>query len=275
LPDYRDWLGRERRTDSAMDPWPARALRATIGSDRQEEAGGLPLLWQWLYFLETPNAHRLGRDGHARKGDFLPPIEQPRRMFVGGRSRIDSPLELGEPAELRETILRCEPKQGRDGPMNLLTVGYRYHQGGRLCISEERDLMYLPDRDGPVKDGATVTSSPVPQASMAKDLPTDPVLLFRFSALTFNGHRIHYDSDYARDVEGYPERVVHGPLTALLLAEMAAERAGPLRSFSFRARAPLFAGDRLRLRGETVGDRIELAAYRPDGQVAMTAEAER
>jgi 3-methylfumaryl-CoA hydratase len=236
-------------------------------------ARDLPLLWQWLYFLETPDAERLGRDGHALKGDFLPPIEQPRRMFVGGRSRLEHPLRLGEPAELVESILRCEPKEGRSGSMTLLSLSYRYHQGGRLCITEERDFMYLQDRNTPRQDEPPVQASPVPEAQLAKELPTDPVLLFRFSALTFNGHRIHYDREYAREVEGYPDRVVHGPLTALLLAEMAAEQAGPLRAFSFRARAPLFSGDSIRLRGEPVGEKIELTAYRPDGQVAMTAEA--
>ena len=109
---------------------------------------------------------------------------------------------------------------------------------------------------------------------MAKDLATDPVLLFKFSALTFNGHRIHYDGDYAREVEGYPERVVHGPLTALLLSELAAVHAAPILRFSFRALAPLFVGDSIRLRGEVADATINLSAYRPDGRMAMTAEAE-
>ena len=156
--------------------------------------------------------------------------------------------------------------------MTLLTVGYRYDQGGETCISEERDFMYLPERPGGDPEKRSATLEPVPDTPLAQDHDTDAVLLFRFSALTFNSHRIHYDAHYAREVEGYPERVVHGPLTALLLASLAS-REGTLSGFAFRARAPLFLGDRLRLRGTRVGDSIDLAAYRPDGAVAMTAEA--
>ena len=251
------------------------ALRATLRSEVAARNGELPLLWHWLYFLETPRIDELGPDGHARKGGFFPPIAQPRRMFVGGRSRLDRPLRLGTRAELQETILGCESKEGGSGLMTLLTVGYRYSQGGQLCVSEERDFMYLPERDSPGAEPQTAEMSGIPDASMAREIPVDPVLLFRFSALTFNGHRIHYDRDYARREEGYPERVVHGPLTAMLLAEMAAAEQGPLVTFRFRARAPLFSGDTVRLRGDRAGDRIELKAYRPDGQAAMIAEAEQ
>jgi 3-methylfumaryl-CoA hydratase len=273
--DFTAWLGRRRHSDSRLDPWPVQALTATLGIEAVMPTGTLPVLWQWLYFLETPRHDQLGRDGHPRKGDFYPPIEQPRRMFVGGRCQVVAPLRIGEPARLTETVLRCEPKRGGSGPMTLLTVGYEYSQGDRRCVLEERDFMYLPDRVGGRADTRPAEEVPVAEAVLAKDVATDPVLLFKFSALTFNGHRIHYDGDYAREVEGYPERVVHGPLTALLLATLAAAHAGPILRFSFRALAPLFVGDRIRLRGDTIDETIKLSAYRPDGRVAMTAEAER
>ena len=187
---------------------------------------------------------------------------------------FERPLRLGQPGEVVETVLRCEAKQGSAGPMTLLTVGYDYRQSGETCIREERDFMYLPERTAGTGDAGGTGMEPVPDAPLAMDHDTDAVLLFRFSALTFNSHRIHYDADYAREVEGYPERVVHGPLTALLLARLAS-REGELAGFEFRARAPLFLGDRLRLRGTRAGNNIDLAAYRPDGAVAMTAEAKR
>ena len=158
--------------------------------------------------------------------------------------------------------------------MTLLTVGYEYTQGGKCCILEERDFMYLQDRAGGLAEARAPEESPIPGAALVSDVATDPVLLFKFSALTFNGHRIHYDSDYAREVEGYPERVVHAPLTALLLAELAATQTAPITRFSFRARAPLFVGDRIRLRGDVADETIRLSAWRPDGRTAMTAEAE-
>jgi 3-methylfumaryl-CoA hydratase len=199
-------------------------------------------------------------------------------MFVGGRCRVHRKLQLGTPAVMEETILSCREKQGSAGAMTLLTVGYRYSQRNTLCLEEERDFMYLPARDAvDSEEGHNADDVAVPDAELSLDVPIDSVLLFKFSALTFNGHRIHYDADYAREVEGYPDSVVHGPLTALLLAGLATAGIADFSRFSFRARAPLFCGDRLRLRGDSDanGDTVSLTAYRPDGRVAMTAEVER
>ena len=273
---HDSWLQRSRLTQSTLDPWPAQALSRSLGSPAAAPADRLPLLWHWLYFLEHAAREDIGHDGHPRKGDFYPPIEQPRRMFVGGRSRTHAALRIGSPAELEETIQRCEEKQGGMGRMTLLTVAYRYSQDGVLCVEEERDFMYLPERSGESPEARTEELVDIPSASWQLDVPTDPVLLFRFSALTFNGHRIHYDREYAQQQESYPDLVVHGPMTALLLADLARFETGrELVSFGFRARAPLFVGDLLRLRGEPPADdgSIQLSAYRPDGQLAMTAEA--
>jgi len=273
--DYKDWLGRSRQTESSLDPWPSQALHASIESPAPVPQVSLPMLWHWLYFLETGQRSDQGHDGHPRKGDFYPPITNPRRMFVGGRSEVLQPLQLGRPAQLVERIHSCEQKQGGAGTMTLLSVAYDYSQGGQLCVREQRDFMYLPARDGAESSAAAGTVQPVPDAPYAWDVATDPVLLFKFSALTFNGHRIHYDADYARQAEGYPGLVVHGPLTAMLLAELARSAlGGPLTAFSFRARAPLFAGDLLRLRAVAGETGMMLTAYRPDGTKALTAEAQ-
>jgi 3-methylfumaryl-CoA hydratase len=233
------------------------------------------MLWHWLYFLEAAPRGELGEDGHPRKGDFLPPVTNPRRMFAGGRSQILEPLQLGREALLRETILSCEEKSGRSGAITLITVGYEYFQEQRLHVREERDFIYLPARPGPPSEALHQGEpEPVEEAPLARDFATDATLLFRFSALTFNGHRIHYDPFYARDAEGYPALVVHGPLTGILLAELVRGAVAPATRFSFRALAPLFSQDLLRLRGQAdeASGTYQLIAYRPDGQVAMKAE---
>lgn len=269
-----EWIGRSRRFESLLDPWPAQALHASLDRDGEAPDISLPVPWHWLYFLECPRRDALGDDGHPRKGEFFPPVANPRRMFVGGRMQVHRKLQLRTPATMEETILACEEKQGSAGTMTLLTVGYHYLQRDSLCIEEQRDFMYLPARDEP-EPAAADLMSPIPDTALSLDVDTDPVLLFKFSALTFNGHRIHYDADYARQREGYPATVVHGPLTALLLAGLAAEANPDMSRFRFRAQAPLFCGDRLRLRGERdEAGGFLLTAFRPDGRIAMKAEAE-
>ena len=276
MPDFAEWIGRRRSHHAVLDPWPSSAFHASTASPAPPVTGELPLLWHWLYFLEAPQRSQQGEDGHPRKGDFFPPIDQPRRMFVGARTRAHRPLMIAAEAELEETILACAAKSGASGEMTMLTVGYQYRQARTLCVEEERDFMYLPARAVAEQESRPENEVAIPPAQWSWDVPTDPVLLFKFSALTFNGHRIHYDRDYARDVEAYPGLVVQGPLTALLLAELARDRLGrPLTEFSFRARAPLYVGDLLRLRGDPESGEhpIQLVAYRPDGKLAMTAEA--
>ena len=276
MSEWDEWLGRSRKHRCQMDGWRSQAL---IDSLELKPLSGdsLPMLWQWIYFLEAPQRAMQGADGHPQKGDFFPPIANPRRMFAGGRSILHSPLRLDQPAELVETIMRCEEKSGGSGNMTVLTVSYHYHQQGQLCVEEERDFIYLPARAGEQPEAVCTDYAEIASSDWTREVATDPVLLFKYSALTFNGHRIHYDRDYARSEESYPDLVVHGPMTAILLADLARRESGSeLRRFSFRARAPLYVGDTLRLRGnpaDTDGA-IKLAAYRPDGKVAMTAEVE-
>ncbi len=263
-----------REFGSLLDPWPAAALHASLDLPGSTPSLGLPLLWHWLYFLEAPARSSQGPDGHARTGTFFPATPQPRRMFVGARCQLHRKLQFQTPAKMVESVLASEQKQGSAGAMTLLTVSYRYYQREELCVEEERDFMYLPARDEAPEALHEGALAPVPDADLSLDLDTDPVLLFKFSALTFNGHRIHYDADYARDSERYPGPVVHGPLTALLLAGLASDANPGVSRFAFRARAPLYCGERLRLRGELGEGHVSLTAYRPDGAVAMTAEAD-
>jgi len=274
--EFQDWIGGSQSREAMLDPWPAQALRATLGGDADEDRS-LPCLWHWLYFLETAPRDQIGVDGHPKRGGFLPPIALPRRMFAGGRTTVLKPLVLGSPATFTETILKVEQKRGGEDPLILMTLGFAYTQDNELCIREERDIVYLGGRAGPktpAPQPLDATVQPLEETRPWRaDVTPDPVMLMRFSALTFNGHRIHYDTDYAQREEGYPERVVHGPLTATLLAELVRVHApGAIRSFSFRAQSPLFVNAPLRLRaGPQEDGTITAIAYTPSGKPAMTA----
>jgi 3-methylfumaryl-CoA hydratase len=273
--DLQQWLGRERVTEAVLDPWPVRALSAVLDLPLDAPVSELPGLWHWLYFLETAATSRIGPDGHPLKGDFLPPVPHPRRMFAGGRTRYHQSLRIGAPTQLLETVTAIKEKPNARGGLYIVSVGYHYRQDGALCVEEERDFIYLPAVTAPAATAAASKQlQPVAGAQWSLDVATDPVLLMRFSALTFNSHRIHYDLDYARQQEGYPDLVVHGPLSAILLSELVRLREPrTVSSFSFRALSPLFAGQTLRLRGDPVGsDAASLTVFDPAGAPALTAQ---
>lgn len=272
------WVGRERAEEDRVTSAPVARMLALL--DRDPEALGrgdsLPPGWHWLYFNPAVPRSDLGPDGHERRGDFLPPVSLPRRMWAGGRLRFPGSLVIGRPARRRSTIEAVEEKEGRSGRLVFVTVGHRISQGGSPAVEEEQDLVYLEARDegeagerrfrGPDPPGAPAWSEP---------FSADPVTLFRFSAVTFNAHRIHYDHPYATGTEGYPGRVVHGPLLALLLLDAGRRwSGGDLDAFAYRARSPVFADEEIRLEGrwEEAGSTLELWARHPERGVAMTAE---
>lgn len=268
---YSSCIGRSRTQRAVLDAWPAQALRATLDLDPLDVDTDLPPLWHWLYFLETPSRRRIGPDGHARNGDFLPLLPLPRRMFAGAHSHFHAPLRLGMDTELTETVLDVQDKHGRQGDMVIVSVGYEYRQQGQLCVEERRSFVYLPKAAAPTPPPEDVGPE-VQSTAWSLDLAVDEVLLFRYSALSFNSHRIHYDAPYAAAAEGYPGLVVQGPLTATLLVEMARRHLDArCTEFEFRATAPVFVGDTLRLRGQPEADHATLTAYRRDGRAAMQA----
>lgn len=273
---YAAWIGREEVVDDELGTAAARAAAATLddGTTATEAGAALPPLWHWFYFLPTAPQSRLGPDGHPERGGFMPPVPLPRRMFAGSRMRFLRPLVLGERAT-REGIIRdVVLKSGKSGLLAFVTVDYRYRQGGVTCVEETQDIVYR-EPGAPVAAPDRVPFPPAEPHWWIREVNPDSRLLFRFSALTFNAHRIHYDRPYARDEEGYPGLVVHGPLTALLLAELVrAKDPRPLATFSFRGRAPLFDLAPFRLVGKPSGDTVELEAQGPDGQPALTATAE-
>jgi len=270
------WIGRTQQVDDTLPPWPAQAVAAMLDdpSLAPGTGGDLPPLWQWFYFLGTNPQSRLSDDGHPERGGFLPPVPLPRRMFAGARMQFLKPLVLGRPATRAGTILNVTMKEGRTGKLTFVTVGYEFRQDGELCIEEEQDIVYREPGE-PVPAPRPIEAEPAPEGTWCRDVEADTRLLFRFSALTFNAHRIHYDRPFAIDEEGYPGLIVHGPLTAVMLAQLVgAHTDRRIAAFRFRGKAPLFDLHPFRLIGRPDGDRVELEVRGPDGRTTQEATAE-
>jgi len=271
--DFSAWIGRTETFEDPLAVVQAQAAHATLDEAEPLIAAGdpLPLPWHWFYFLPRAPQSMLDADGHPQRGGFLPPIPYPRRMFAGARLTVHRPLVVGTPALRQSTIRNVVMKSGRTGSLGFVTVGQHFSQGGELCLEEEQDIVY---REPGARVEAPVAAElpPPPAGAWTRTLQPDTRLLFRFSALTFNAHRIHYDRDYALNVEGYPGLVVHGPLTAVLLLQLVRRStARPVTGFSFRGVAPLFDLGPIRLLGRPAGDAVELEAQGPDGAKALVA----
>ncbi len=255
----RTWRPPGTESTDPMDAGPAAALSAMLDLPAPAAVTGQPIppLWHWLHFLSSPRQSELGVDGHLRDGHFLPPIPQRRRMFAGGRLKVHTPLLLGTPAQLASSVKGVELKQGRSGELLFVTVQGEFRQGGVLCATEEVDLVYRSGGQAPVPAGLSVDTDTTPASDAPWQSPwgTDPSLLFRFSALTANAHRIHYDAPYTTGTEGYPGLVVHGPLLVLSMLELVRREAPgrAVRTLSYRLRTPAFCGERLLTCGEETG----------------------
>ncbi|QCJ01157.1 MaoC family dehydratase N-terminal domain-containing protein [Agrobacterium larrymoorei] len=275
--DYSGHVGRTEQRFAFIDPDRVAALANTFDlQDIPAEGEGLPAAWHWIFFNPFVRRSEVGADGHPRKGGFLPDVGLPRRMWAGGRLRYHAPLSIGAKAERSSEILSVTPKSGKAGRLVFVTVRHRVTSGGFTCIEEEQNIVY---REPPQPGAAAPPMQPAPiDADWSEAFTPDPVLLFRYSALTSNGHRIHYDTPYARNEEGYPDLVVHGPLISSLLQGLA-QRARPdqrLVRFDFRAVSPLFVDRAFHIEGSD-GDAVGLMRLwvkGPEGNLAMTAEAE-
>ncbi len=273
--NFQAWIGRTETTTDPMSCVQALSAQAMLDDLGPALADGdaLPPLWHWFYFLPRAPQAGLDADGHPQRGGFLPPIPYPRRMFAGARVQWHRPLVMGVSARREASIGNVLMKSGKSGRLAFVTVTNRFLQGDALCIEEAQDIVYREPGD---RVSASVASDwpPVPEGSWTRVLQPDTRLLFRFSALTFNAHRIHYDRAYASEVEGYPGLVVHGPLSAILLSELVRySTARPMRAFSFRGVAPLFDLGPVRLVATLAGDELALQAQGPDGTAALVASA--
>lgn len=269
------WIGKQEEAVDVIDPRTARLMQATLDRTPSLEPGdALPPLWHWLYFPTVVAQKDLGRDGHPKLGGFLPPVDLPRRMWAGGRFGFERALRIGEAAQRRSVIKDVQLKEGRSGPLCFVTVRHEVSAGDVFCFWEEHDIVY---REDPKPDAPRPVPPEAPGDFMWKRrVEPDPILLFRYSALTFNGHRIHYDRQYSVEVEGYPGLVFHGPLTATLLFDLLLEQ-NPgcwVSRYEFRAVSPLFDTAAFDLMGRRDGEIAELWTSNPDGRLAMSAKAE-
>ena len=269
-----EWINKTTEAEDTIRLQPANFMEATLNRPpKLKEGDNLPPLWHWIYFLEAKPESDLGRDAHPKKGDFLPPIQLPRRMWAGGRFTFYNDLVIGEKAKKITTIKKIVEKEGSAGPLCFITLEHKIYSKDEISIIEEQDLVYLQDQQG--SKSLPLAQNNVEKADFSQEIHPSAILLFRYSALTFNGHRIHYDLDYAKNVEGYDGLVFHGPLTATLLLDLALkERKQPIKKYSFTGTAPLSNLDCFWIEGKSEDNTAILWARRKDGVVAMKAKAD-
>lgn len=270
------WIGKSQSATEQIAPFPANALAATLDRDDPPYTEGsvLPPLWHWLHFLPIFQLKNVGYDGHEALGTFLPPVPLPRRMWAGSRLTFHAPMRIGATLRKVSTVQSVSHKRGRTGDLVFLTVKHELFDADTLAVDEEHDIVY---RDAAKTD----ETPPIPRQAPVEDafsriVAPDPVLLFRYSALTFNGHRIHYDHPFCTQSEGYDGLVVHGPLLATLLLDLL-RREFPERvvhTFDFRAMAAVTDTHPFSVHGAPRADgSYHLWIRRHDGALAMDATA--
>lgn len=268
------WIGKSETNTALIDHRQAELMSATFDKPVLTMGGALPQCWHWAWFNPAKPHCELGRDGHPKRGGngLLPPIVLPRRMWAGGEIQFIKPILIGREITKTSTVEKISEKSGSTGALCIVTVLHELSDGEDICITERQNLVFREDP----KPNAPKTTPPSPPegAEISREITPDPVTMFRYSALTFNGHRIHYDVDYARDVEGYDGLVFHAPLTATLLLGLAGEMAGKeISSFNYRATSPLFGHEKFSIHGKKQGDKILVWAQTPSGGQAMIGEA--
>ena len=245
------WIGRSETVHDCISHNLVKRIAATLGEPAPAPGAPLPELWHWAFFQDAVEHSGLGGDGHPARGGFLPPADNRNRMWAGGRLEFLHPLRVDAQVSRRSTILNVQEKHGRTGSLLFVTVQHEYVQDGQRALIEEQDIVYR--EPSPPKLGGT---EPMPQGDWHLHVQPTPTLLFRYSAVTFNGHRIHYDWPYVTETEGYPGLVVHGPLIATLNVQ-AFVRANPqltVRRFSFRGVRPLICPDAFDVGGRLIGE---------------------
>jgi len=286
IDDLKVWNGKQEVRFDEVTATPVRTMSATFDRQPPDELTDytLPALWHWLYFLSATAASELAADGHAKKGGFLPPVPLSRRMWAGGQLEFIAPLKVGDAIKRVSTISDVSHKTGSSGELVFVSVNHDIYNSGQCLIRERQDLVY---RDTPGANApAPRQMHPPAPALWSKIVEPSPVLLFRYSALTFNAHRIHYDRDYAVEVDGYADLVVHGPLVATLLLDLLVEMCptAVIHSFAYRGVRPLLANVAFEVEGcfaepgfgdqitEMGRKRVLLWAKNAEGWVTMNAE---
>ena len=267
--NLQDWVGRQQSTTDFISASHAKKVAYSVDAPVPADGEELPHLWHWAYFIEPAPLAELGEDGHPARGGFLPPADNRNRMWAGGRLNFVRHLVIGQEATCITTIKAVVEKEGRTGKLLFVTLEHRYEQGGELCISEEQDIVYR--EPSPPK---LVGDVPAPKAEWSQAVEPSAPMLFRYSAVTFNGHRIHYDYPYASGTEGYPGLVVHGPLIATKVLQAFTE-ANPDKAvsyFGFRGVRPLIGTDVFQVEGVFEEQNTAQLWAQQDGTIAQKAE---
>lgn len=271
----RSWVGTTYTDEDLISARHARLMAATVdypNSEKIRNGEYLPPLWHWTFFLEGQPTSVLGSDGHPARGGFMPPVPLPNRMWAGGRVSFEAPLQIGATIRRESSILKVDHKRGTSGELVFVTVLHVLTSlNGEILIREEQDIVYKDaSRSG---SPPTVTTECI-SSQFSKTYAPTSTTLFRYSALTFNGHRIHYDADYCREVERYPNLVIHGPLNATMMAGYAEKVSGKqLCSFSYRGLSPALLGDTITLHADVSEKSVSLYAVLGSGRKCMQANA--
>ena len=275
--DLKQWIGRTETVDDTVTPTPVAALSATLDwpSPRPPAGTSLPLLWHWLYFLPLAQQSEIGPDGHPRRGGFLPPVPLPRRMWAGSDFAFHQPLLVGDRLARTSTIVDVSEKTGRSGHLIFVKVRHDIRRNGAadVALTEHHNIVYR-DAPGPTDAAPAPVAAPA-EFAWERRIKADDVLLFRYSALTFNGHRIHYDRKYVTEVEGYPGLIVHGPLIATLLMDLLRRQmpAARVAKFEFKAVRPTFDINPFSVHGQPLPDGRSVHLWGRDHAGALTMDA--
>jgi len=272
----KTWIGKTETLHDVVTLFPVQALATTFNQSTQYKEGDvLPELWHWLYFLPNAPMAEVGPDGHPKRGGFLPPVPLPRRMWAGSRLTWHHPLKVGDKITRHSSIASVEHKSGRSsGDLIFVTVKHEISNAQGLAISEEHDIVYRPVPKDTDQLAAPVIIDETPD--WHNEIIPSEVLLFRYSALTFNGHRIHYDRKYVNEVEIYPGLIVHGPMIATMLVELLHENLPKrrLKHYEFKAIRPLFDIHHFAVNGKVQEDgKISLWTKNHEGYASMKATA--
>jgi len=275
--DLQDWVGRTESVDDVVTPTPYAGLCATLDYEPLRPAPGtsLPCLWHWLYFLPMHRQSEIGPDGHARRGGFLPPVPLPRRMWAGSQLSFHTPIRVGDAVRRVSTIESVREKSGRTGPLVFVKVKHEVfcNSSAAAALTEFHDIVYReaaqPGEAAPQPRAAPASSA------WQRTITPDDVFLFRYSALTFNGHRIHYDRRYVTEVEGYPGLIVHGPLIATLLMDLLRRQLpqAQVKQFEFRAVRPTFDLHPFSVCGDPAADGKSVHLWGRDHEGWLTMDA--
>ena len=276
---FPEYVGRSEHASGKVLAAPLELMAALLNRtfDEMTLSGAVPPLWHWMFLQKPVPQSQIGPDGHPKRGGLIPPIPLPRRMFAGGRVRFSEPLFVDDPIERTTTIKSIAPKSGRSGTLLFVTLAHEIRGPRGVSVSEDQDLVYrdAPPNAGPAKAQPLEPDRGQPAGfATVETLRPDPVLLFRFSAATGNSHRIHYDADYVRNEEGYPNLVVHGPLQAILLADLATRYLKrPLKTFEFRALKPIYLGSPLYCAAKDEAGKVMLQTMDGVHDACMSATA--